>query len=210
MMYKRQKILLSLITLLESSNKTRIQKLMFLVCRDLQPPPYYFFPYKFGPFSFSLDNDLKRLTEKELITVSDREIICNTQTPFLDSEDISKRIKNTIKRHAHKDTDSLISYVYHKYPYYASRSEIRERYQVPAEESTYYHKTPDNSRKSLYTIGYEGRTIDSYLDLLILNNIRLLVDVRASAYSMKPDFIGGRLKNYCRLLGIEYRCIPEL
>jgi uncharacterized protein (DUF488 family) len=40
----------------------------------------------------------------------------------------------------------------------------------------------------LFTIGYEGRTVDELLDTLARAGVRLLIDVRAIAASRRPGF----------------------
>ena len=44
------------------------------------------------------------------------------------------------------------------------------------------------SKAVLFTVGYEGRTLDAYLDLLIRNNVKILCDVRKNPFSMKYGF----------------------
>jgi uncharacterized protein (DUF488 family) len=62
----------------------------------------------------------------------------------------------------------------------------------------------------LFTIGYEGISLESYLNKLIKNNIKVLCDVRKNALSMKYGFSKTQLKNACNGVGIEYVHIPEV
>jgi uncharacterized protein (DUF488 family) len=64
--------------------------------------------------------------------------------------------------------------------------------------------------KTLYTIGYEGRTIDGYLNLLLRNNVCALVDVRKNPFSRKHGFSQRNLSFYAKKAGIYYYHIPEL
>jgi len=41
---------------------------------------------------------------------------------------------------------------------------------------------------TIYTIGYEKRSIDEYVDLLVAAQIAAVVDVRETAWSYKPGF----------------------
>ncbi|WP_200885350.1 DUF488 family protein [Jejuia pallidilutea] len=50
---------------------------------------------------------------------------------------------------------------------------------------------------TLFTIGYEGISLEHYLNKLIRNNIKLLCDVRKNALSMKYGFSKSQLKNAC-------------
>lgn len=54
------------------------------------------------------------------------------------------------------------------------------------------------------TIGYEGATVDSFLDALRSDRTSLLVDVRALAMSRRPGFAKSRLTANLRDAGIEY------
>ena len=62
----------------------------------------------------------------------------------------------------------------------------------------------------MFTIGYEGITIEAYLNKLIQNDIRLLCDVRNNPLSRKYGFSKTTLSNILQELNIEYVHIPEL
>lgn len=55
-----------------------------------------------------------------------------------------------------------------------------------------------------FTVGYEGLTIDAYLDLLIEQNISTLIDVRKNPVSMKYGFSKKQLTEYTQVAGISY------
>jgi len=62
----------------------------------------------------------------------------------------------------------------------------------------------------LFTLGYQGRTIDQVIDLLTSSTVTLLIDIRRDAYSRKPGFTGSELRRAIEAAGIEYRHVPEL
>jgi hypothetical protein len=64
--------------------------------------------------------------------------------------------------------------------------------------------------EGFYTIGYEGISIDTYLERLLNNGIKALVDVRRNAYSNKFGFTKGEFSNALKKVGILYFHIPEL
>ncbi len=66
------------------------------------------------------------------------------------------------------------------------------------------------SEPKFFTIGYEGISLETYLNKLIINDIRLLCDVRKNSLSMKYGFSKSQLKNACQSIGIKYIHIPEL
>lgn len=57
---------------------------------------------------------------------------------------------------------------------------------------------------TLATIGYEGATVQSFLDALRAAGVELLVDVRAVASSRRPGFSKTRLAENVRGIGIDY------
>ncbi len=61
-----------------------------------------------------------------------------------------------------------------------------------------------------YTIGYEGKDIDEFLELLEENEISRLIDVRSSPRSRKEDFNKENLKDELFRKSIMYRHLPEL
>ncbi len=62
----------------------------------------------------------------------------------------------------------------------------------------------------LFTIGYEGLSIDSYINKLLENNIKTLVDVRKNAYSNKFGFSKNEFSYCLEKSAIKYIHIPEL
>ena len=69
---------------------------------------------------------------------------------------------------------------------------------------------PAASAPCFLTIGYEGSSFDGYLNRLIKNNVKTLVDVRRNPLSRKYGFSKGTLSDTVKNLGIGYVHIPEL
>jgi hypothetical protein len=63
---------------------------------------------------------------------------------------------------------------------------------------------------SLFTVGYEGRTVDELIRLLNDNGVRTLVDVRLTPISHKPGFSKERLRAALTRAGIDYVHEPRL
>jgi uncharacterized protein (DUF488 family) len=96
-------------------------------------------------------------------------------------------------------------------PYYATRSEILNRvFPDQEDQKSIYKATPFAKGGALFTIGYEGDSIDGYLDRLIRNNVKLLCDVRRNPLSRKTGFSKNQLESYCNKVGIEYLHLPSL
>jgi uncharacterized protein (DUF488 family) len=62
----------------------------------------------------------------------------------------------------------------------------------------------------VFSIGYEGKTIDTYIDTLLNNGVKVLVDVRNNPLSRKPGFSKTAFRNCLEKAGIKYFHIPEL
>lgn len=61
-----------------------------------------------------------------------------------------------------------------------------------------------------YTIGYEGRTIDIFVERLKKKGIARLIDVRERPLSRKKGFSKNVLRNRLEVEGIEYIHMPQL
>jgi len=63
---------------------------------------------------------------------------------------------------------------------------------------------------TLVSVGYEGRTIEPFIDLLLENEVTALVDVRLTPISRKPGFSKTALREALTGAGIEYVHEPKL
>ena len=66
------------------------------------------------------------------------------------------------------------------------------------------------SQPQLLSIGYEGITLETYINKLIINDVHVLCDVRKNAFSQKYGFSKSQLQKACEGVGIRYVHIPEL
>jgi uncharacterized protein (DUF488 family) len=64
--------------------------------------------------------------------------------------------------------------------------------------------------RRIYTIGYEGFTLDGLVENLVQHRVAVVVDVRYNAVSRKPGFSKQRLSAALEGAGIEYRHDPRL
>lgn len=177
-------------------SKLRLVKLLFLISKRIAL--YDFMPYKYGPFSFQLYHDLSRLERDEFVSTDDNSVfLANRDLPKIDSK-VKNIIRMNSQRFATLDDGMLLDHIYEKYPEYTIFS--------------LYRRTMEYERDSagITTIGYEGKSIDKFLNELIVNKINLVADVRRNAYSMKFGFQRSKLKNYLEKIDIEYIHIPEL
>jgi uncharacterized protein (DUF488 family) len=71
--------------------------------------------------------------------------------------------------------------------------------------------THANNQTIILTIGHSTRQIDDFLELLNLNNVKLLVDVRTLPGSRRnPQFNQEALASALRQVGIQYMHLPIL
>ena len=63
---------------------------------------------------------------------------------------------------------------------------------------------------TLFTIGYEGMTPESFAWVLGARGVKRLVDVRLRPFSRKPGFSKKALAEHLAASGIEYVHMPEL
>jgi uncharacterized protein (DUF488 family) len=67
-----------------------------------------------------------------------------------------------------------------------------------------------DTKPVVFSAGYEGLTIDAFLDKLIENNVALVVDVRSNPHSMKYGFSKKTFQGCIEAAGMRYIHIPEL
>lgn len=112
--------------------------------------------------------------------------------------------------HGKKSYADLIKHTYTHYPYFAIHSEIADRYLTAEQLETVVQHKPVSSRTILYTIGYEGISLEEYLNKLISKDVKVLADVRNNPKSMKYGFTKSQLLKACASVGIQYIHFPEV
>src|SRR5699024_10586736 len=98
------------------------------------------------------------------------------------------------KLYKDKSSDFLIKYTYKKYPYYAINSKIVNRVLSKTEREEVEKMKQKSDVKALFTIGYEGISIEQYINKLIKADVKVLCDVRKNSFSMKYGFNKSQLK----------------
>lgn len=212
-MYYRRKILLALLEVFDNKlEKISLQKLLMLVSKQQEKPDFHFVPYKFGCFSFQANADLVTMTKYNQVKAEGNYWLKTDNSNYLLSlrEKDRQAIRFIKMQYGNKNADELIKYTYIKYPYFAINSSIacerlnRNEYQKVLETR------PKSDKTILYTIGYEGISLEEYLNKLIINDIKVLCDVRRNPVSMKYGFSKSQLEKACVGVGIKYIHMPEL
>ena len=212
-MFYRRKIILALIQLLGGElEKIRIQKLLFLYSQKKKNPEYEFIPYKFGCYSFSVKADLNTMVKNASLVETEYYFIKNNQDDFVKSLKVEdkKIITEVVQLYGNMNSNSLIKHTYINFPYYAINSTIADKVLDEKQLEKVISSKKEVNETILFTIGYEGVSLEKYLNKLVSNDVKLLVDVRKNSLSMKFGFSKSLLKKYCESLGIEYIHIPEV
>lgn len=216
MLFERQKILLALLDSLggEVSNLD-FQKLLFLYCQEQQQSPSYeFVPYRFGGFSFTSYADRRRLIERQLLVNDDSvwKLTKEGRSAVSVATDVLKKMLCFARDYESLRGDDLVAETYRKYPYYAANSEIAGRVlrdDVAALDAIEANR-PARTTAGVSTIGYEGRSLEGYLNCLMGAGVTLLCDVRRNPLSRKYGFSKRTLASGCHGVGIRYEHLPEL
>jgi uncharacterized protein (DUF488 family) len=108
------------------------------------------------------------------------------------------------------NADALMKYTYLNFPYTAINSVKAKEILTPQQYENIKSSRPSNNEIVLFTIGYEGISLEEYLNRLIKNDVKVLVDVRNNPVSMKFGFSKSQLLRYCNSLGIQYVHYPEV
>jgi len=215
MLFDRQKRLLALVNALGGEvGGLDYQKLLFLFCHEMEEEPAYeFVPYKYGGFSFTSYADKRRLIEKGLLAGEDRLWKLTPAGEMVAvKESLRSQMNQFAKRYTNLRGDALVAETYRRYPYYATRSEIADRVLAGDDVAlkAIVAARPTTTQPGLVTIGYEGKSLEGYLNLLMRDGVTLLCDVRRNPLSRKYGFSKGALSKSCDSVGIRYEHLPEL
>lgn len=215
MIFNRQKFLLALLEKWGGVlSRTMMQKLLFLASmyQSEDKKSYHFVPYKYGCFSFNSYSDKRKLVEKQILQDTEDWRLSDNQGGFYFMlPDEEKNILNNIKlEFGALSREELLHYHYLNYPYFAINSEILDEVLTESEISKIQSARPQGKVNAIYTIGYQEKSLEEYINLLILEDVKILLDVRKNPISRKYGFSKKTLKNAIESMGMEYRHIPEL
>lgn len=219
MRFYREKCLAALMEQLgDWMSSIQIQKLVFLLTYNQEERVYDFMPYKYGCYSMQLSQDLRNLTKDGYLLCEDEEGTSHKYKIARNDLKLSKLIDETdynvilriIKRFAKMPINELIRYTYQNYPFFAINSKMAKDLLSKTEYSHVINQRPHKDELSLMTIGYEGLSLEQYIVTLLINDVRVLCDVRKNAYSQKFGFSKNQLAKACEGAGIRYEHIPNL
>ena len=212
-MFYRRKVILALLQLFEGElEKIRLQKLLFLFTKRQVKTEYDFIPYKFGCYSYSANADLTAMVGRGMLIETDSQFKSTETTNYLSTlKDGDRKLLIEIKNlYGKMNSNTLMKHTYINYPFYAINSVKAESILTKEEFEQVKKSKPHSNKTILFTIGYEGISLEEYLNRLLRNDVKVLVDVRRNPLSMKYGFSKGQLKRYCESLGIQYLHFPEV
>lgn len=206
--YHRQRFLLQFIEVAGGSiSKIDLQELLFLAHQETELGYFDFVPYQYGCYSFQATADLGVLEKLGWLKISNNKITLTDKISEYSSVKQSDKTLINLFMSSRKKLrgEALIKHLSERYPYFVKNDRIAH-HNISAPSAT--HKTCDG--KTLFTIGYEGISFETYVNKLIDNDIQVVCDVRKNPLSRKFGFSKGIMSKILPELGIKYLHIPEL
>lgn len=212
-MFYRRKVILALLQLFDRQiDKISLQKLLFLFTKGQKKAEYDFIPYRYGCYSYSANADLTAMVKKGILSETQSHFTSNETTNYFNllKADDKKLMLYVKDQYGKMNADALMKHTYLNFPYTAINSLKAQDILTSQQLEKVNNSRPKSDRTILFTIGYEGISLEEYLNRLLKNDVKVLVDVRNNPLSMKYGFSKNQLQRYCNSLGIEYVHYPEV
>lgn len=190
-----------------------LQKYLFLYTTLCEKDKSYdFVPYKYGCFSFQSYVDKNKLIERGHLADEEDWKIRDARKKYSNKINNGEQKKLTLFHNKYKNLKGtkLVHYIYKNYPYFAINSVIAKDILNDNEMKIVNSERVKIDSAILATVGYEGISFESYLNKLIKNDIKLLIDVRKNPISRKYGFSKKTLSAALNNLNIEYVHMPAL
>lgn len=203
-LFHRHRLVLAILKVLPKQDTRHLQNLLFIYCQtmDRGKPFFEFVPSETGPVSFTVLADLEKLRALDLLKQENLwELTAYGQACALEFADYLQKARHFKRDIRSTESVCISDYVARRFPHYLT--DIKEK-----SRRSFKMRTPGDG--ALYTIGYEGRSVEQYLKLLIENNVHRLCDVRRNPLSRKFGFSKSALQEKCEQIGIEYFHLPKL
>jgi len=212
-MFYRRKIILALLQIFEGQiDKISLQKLLFLFSERQTKAEYDFIPYFYGCYSYSANADLTAMVSKGILSETTSHFTKVDTTDYIKTlKESDRELLQDIKLHyGNMTANALMKHTYLHFPYWAINSKKAKEILSTEQLERVNNSRPKGNKTILFTIGYEGISLEEYLNRLLKNDIKILVDVRCNPLSMKYGFSKSQLQRYCENLGIQYVHFPEV
>mgnify|MGYP001578118796 CR=1 FL=1 len=212
-MYYRRKILLALLEAFDNKlDKISLQKLLMLVSKQQLKPDFHFVPYRYGCYSFQATADLQTMAKYSQVVMQCNDWVKTDAEFYLSGlkERDRQAIRYIKQMYGNKTSAELIRITYEKYPELAINSVVAKEMLSADKYRKVVEARPQSNKTILFTIGYEGVSLEEYINKLIVNDVKVLCDVRKNSYSMKFGFSKSQLQAACNGVDIEFVHIPQL
>ena len=203
-MLNRQKVLLELIRLAGGTiDRMVLTKWAFLIRHETElrggSAFYDFVPYLYGPFSFGLYQEMDKLVAMGYAKEggSSTWSLADVASPALETP-LQRDVKPIVDRFRKESIDCLLDYVYETYPKFTVNSRRKKL------------ASPTVAELAVYSAGYEGKSIDAFLNHLVESGIKHLIDVRSNPIARRFGFHRSTLQRLTGNLGIRYSHVPDL
>lgn len=211
MLYRR-KILLALVEAFGGwVSQSSCRRLLLLFCLQREKSYYDFFPYHGENWSLTLLEDKQRLTSLGIL---------------VDHQDFQlQHSQSYLAQLASQDRTTLQALVSLARAFYSQSFSSKLEAELPSapvdskeisqadllavDEHT-SRTSKDMTSPCLFTLGYEGLSIDAYLGILTAYQVTLLIDVRRNPISRKYGFSKRQLACATEMAGIAYVHLPNL
>jgi uncharacterized protein YwgA len=176
-MFYRRKIILALLQIFDGQlEKIRLQKLLFLFSQRQQKAEYDFIPYKYGCYSYSANADLTTMVKKGILGETESRFSSNEKTDYFKSlkETDKKSLRDIKNLYGTMNSNALMKHTYINYPFFAINSVKASTILTDEEFEKVTRHRPKSNKTILFTIGYEGISLEEYLTRLLKNDIKVL------------------------------------
>ncbi|QES88754.1 DUF488 domain-containing protein [Rhizosphaericola mali] len=213
-MFYRRKLLLGLLEAFDGElDKISLQKLLFLFCnKQGANAEYHFIPYLYGCYSITANSDIESLAKANILNSGEKEVKKLDKSNYISKLKANDKLllAEVKKNYGRMNAHTLMQHTYLNFKYYAINSVLAQRILPNEAYEKILESRPKREGIILHTIGYEGISLEEYLNKLIRNDIKLLIDVRNNPMSMKFGFSKSQLNAACEKIHIEYLHIPEV
>lgn len=163
---------------------------------------YDFLPYKYGPFSFTLHQEAAKLCREGLLAEADGDTWILTDAGRTHAVQIGRQVatdvRSLVSNLARLPASELLRRTCDRYPWFTVLTEVSRKQRRP------------EGNVAAWTAGYEGLSVDAFLNRLIERGIRRLIDVRHHPVARRYGFHGRTLAGLCGKVDIEYLHLPQL
>jgi len=197
MIYRRQKFLLAI--LLESPKELTITELTGISAiisqnsKHFKTQPPYDLIATDKPKSLQLLKDVQQLKIKELLTLNAQTITNN----------LSIKAKNIAFELSFEELKDIKLITQNHFSTSPKKRELAIASVIPK------HKTK-KATPSIFTVGYEGESVDHFFNKILSSGIKAIIDIRNNPISRKYGFSKKIMAQLLKESGVDYFHFPEL